>query len=256
MFTRCVIAVSKSQEFLLKVRRPSLFFFDDVGHYGAGVCVCVCCMLYGCESWVLYQHLVRKLDEFHMRCLRRIAGIKWQDRVPNTEVLHLCGITGIEAFLLQAQYRWVGHVVRMQHDRIPKQILYGQLLSGKCPQCGPVRRYKDTVRDNLKRCGIHPQSLVSAPLDRGQWRSTCRTAIAAFEEARVASLQRKRAARKHQVVSSTTIIIIIFYLRHGRVIGATKSAHPELGSLPVVVPIDEAVRRTRRCSPCVNQNFT
>ena len=34
-------------------------------------------------------------------------------------------------------------------------------------------------------------------------------------------------------------------------IGATKSAHPELGSLPIVVPIDEAVRRTRRCSPCV-----
>jgi len=39
--------------------------------------------------------------------------------------------------------------------------------------------------------------------------------------------------------------------RHGRVIGATKSAHPELGSLPIVVPIDEAVRRTRQCSPCV-----
>jgi len=43
--------------------------------------------------------------------------------------------------------------------------------------------------DNLKRCGIHPQSLVSVPLDRGQWRSTCRTAIAAFEEAQVASLE-------------------------------------------------------------------
>ena len=38
---------------------------------------------------------------------------------------------------------------------------------------------------------------------------------------------------------------------HGRVIGATMSAHPELGSLPIVVPIDEAVRRTRRCSPCM-----
>ena len=63
-----------------------------------------------------------------MRCLRRIAGIKWQDRVPNTEVLHLCGITGIEAFLLQAQFRWVGHIVRMQDDSIPKQVLYGQLV--------------------------------------------------------------------------------------------------------------------------------
>ena len=57
-------------------------------------------LLYGCESWVLYRRSVCKLDEFHMRCLRRIAGIKWQDRVPNTEVLHFYGITGIEAFLL------------------------------------------------------------------------------------------------------------------------------------------------------------
>ena len=69
------------------------------------VCVCVCVCV-----------RVRRLDEFHMRCLRKIAGIKWQDRVPNTEVLRLCGISGIEAFLLAAQLRWVGHVVRMDDD--------------------------------------------------------------------------------------------------------------------------------------------
>ena len=202
-------------------------------------------LLYGCESWVLYRRSVRKLDEFHMRCLRRIASINWQDRVPNTEVLHLCGTTGIEAFLLQAQFRWVVHEVRMQDDRIPKQMLYGQLSSGKRPQCGPVRRYKDTVRDNLKRCGIHPQSLISVPPDRGQWRSTCLTAIATFEEARVASLQRKWAVRKHQIISNTNTAW------HDHVIAATKSAHPELGSLPIIVSIDEAVHHTRRCSPCV-----
>ena len=74
-----------------------------------------------------------------MRCPCRIAGIKWQDWVPTTEVLHLCGITGIEAFLLQAQFHWVDHVVRMQDNCIPKQILYGQLSSGKRPQNVPVR---------------------------------------------------------------------------------------------------------------------
>jgi len=42
-------------------------------------------LLYGCESCVLYRRSVRRLDEFHMRCLRKIVGIKWQDRVPNTE---------------------------------------------------------------------------------------------------------------------------------------------------------------------------
>jgi len=96
-------------------------------------------LLYGCESWVLYRRSVHKLDEFHMRCQCRIAGIKWQDWVPTTEVLHLCGITGIEAFLLQAQFHWVDHVVRMQDNCIPKQILYGQLSSGKRPQNVPVR---------------------------------------------------------------------------------------------------------------------
>jgi len=124
-----------------------------------------------------------------------------------TEVLHLCGITGIEAFLLQARFRWVGHVVRMQDDCIPKQILYGQLSSGKRPQCGRVRRYKDTVRDNLQRCGIHPQSLISAPHDREQWRSTCRTAIAALRKAGLPVYRGNEggrgAAHKHQVISST-----------------------------------------------------
>ena len=65
-------------------------------------------LLYRCESWVLYRRSVRRLDEFHVRCLRKIAGIKWQDRVLNTEVLCLCGSSGIEAFLLAAQLRWVG----------------------------------------------------------------------------------------------------------------------------------------------------
>ena len=93
-----------------------------------------------------------------------------------------------------------GHVVRMQDDRIPKQILYGQLSSGKRPQCGPFRRYKDTVRHTLKTCGIHQQSLVSASLDRGQWHMTCQAAVAAFEEIWVATLERKWAAHKRQVV--------------------------------------------------------
>ena len=137
----------------------------------------------------------------HMRCLRKIAGIKWQDRVPNTEVLRLCGISGIEAVLLAAQLRWVGHVVRMDDKRIPKQIFFGQLSSGKRPQCGPLRRYKDTVKVNTKRCGLQPKSLSTAALDRAQWRTTCQSAIEAFDETPVAELDRKRAAGKQQAVN-------------------------------------------------------
>ena len=48
--------------------------------------VVITTLLYGCESWITYRRHIRSLDQFHMRCLRRIARITWQDKIPNTEV--------------------------------------------------------------------------------------------------------------------------------------------------------------------------
>ena len=44
-------------------------------------------LLYGSESWTTYARQENRLESFHIRCLRRILGIKWQDRVTNTAVL-------------------------------------------------------------------------------------------------------------------------------------------------------------------------
>ena len=74
-------------------------------------------LLYGCEAWTPYRRQIRRLDQFHMRCLRRIANIKWQDMIPNTEVLQRCAQTGIEHYIKCAQLRWSGHLVRMADRR-------------------------------------------------------------------------------------------------------------------------------------------
>jgi len=105
----------------------------------------------------------------------------------------------MEALLLQVQFRWAGHLVRMPDNRIPKQIFYGQLESGTRLPGGPVRRYKDTLKINLKRCGINPNLPNSAALNRSSWRTECHQAIDKFEETRVATLERKCAARKYGV---------------------------------------------------------
>jgi len=76
----------------------------------------------------------------HLRCLRSIASIRWQDRITIVAVLDKCGITGIEAFLLQAQFRWIGHVITMPDTRIPKQVFFAQLASGSRFRGGPVQR--------------------------------------------------------------------------------------------------------------------
>ena len=50
--------------------------------------------------------------------------------VPNTEVFKACNIDGIETFLLSAQFRWSGHLVCMEDERIPKAVFYGEIKEG------------------------------------------------------------------------------------------------------------------------------
>ena len=49
-------------------------------------------LLYGSESWTLYSRQERRLNAFHLRCLRRLLGITWQDRVTNTNILAMAGM--------------------------------------------------------------------------------------------------------------------------------------------------------------------
>ena len=56
-------------------------------------------LLYGGESWTLYTRQERRLNTSHLRCLRRILGISWQDHIPNTEVLARAGTLSMYALL-------------------------------------------------------------------------------------------------------------------------------------------------------------
>ena len=64
-----------------------------------------------------------------MRHLRYLIGIKWQDKIANNEVLQRAKMDGIEAMLMQAQLRFVGHVQQMSVDRMPKEIFCSELSS-------------------------------------------------------------------------------------------------------------------------------
>ena len=106
-------------------------------------------LLYGCEAWTPYRRHIRRLDQFHMRCLLQIAGIKWQDMVPNTGVLEQCGTCGIEFHIKRAQLRWSGHLVRMNDDRIPKALFYGQPKTGCRRRGGQRKRYDSNTSPSL-----------------------------------------------------------------------------------------------------------
>ena len=156
--------------------------------------VVVSTLLYGCEAWTLYRHNIRKLDQFHMRCLRKIANIRWQEQVPNTVVLQKCGTVGIEAIIIASQLRWVGHIARMPDERIPKRVFYGQLSSGQRSRGRPLLRYKDRLKDSLKACRM--EISIDMAQDRPAWRRACHEGVERFEKARISNLEEKRRQRK------------------------------------------------------------
>ncbi|KAJ3602332.1 hypothetical protein NHX12_030091 [Muraenolepis orangiensis] len=139
-------------------------------HLRTKVCVyqaiCITTLLYSCEAWVTYSRHIRALEQFHIRCLQRILGITWRDRVPHSEVLSKTNCRSIEATITQHQLRWLGHVVRMPSNRLPRRVLYGQLHHGRRSAGGQKKRYKDQLKTALKKCKIRPEALEDA---YGMW---------------------------------------------------------------------------------------
>ncbi|KAK4299069.1 hypothetical protein Pmani_028621 [Petrolisthes manimaculis] len=77
-----------------------------------------------------YASQERKLNSFHLKCLRHILHIQWQDRVPSTEVLKRANMHSMFVILSKRCLRWLGHVKRMECDLILKDLLYGERANG------------------------------------------------------------------------------------------------------------------------------
>ncbi|XP_034071876.1 LOW QUALITY PROTEIN: uncharacterized protein LOC117545945 [Gymnodraco acuticeps] len=177
-------------------------------HLHTKVCVyqaiCITTLLYSCEAWVTYSHHIRVLEQFHIRCLQRILGITWRDRVPHSEVLSKTSCRSIEATITQHQLRWLGHVVRMPSNRLPRRVLYGQLHHGRRSAGGQKKRYKDQLKTALKKCKIRPEALEDAAADRNTWRQLCRDGTQMLEEERTAIRQERRLRRNTPTVAVAT----------------------------------------------------
>nr|VZI15401.1 unnamed protein product [Spirometra erinaceieuropaei] len=156
-------------------------------------------LLYGAETWTVYTKQARRLNHFHLSCLRRILRLKWQDRIPDTDVLERTGILSIYAILTQMHLRWSGHLVRMDDERLPKRLFYGDVETGSRRQGGRIRRYKDTLKSALKRLQINTANWEELALDRPTWRRTVKTGAAIYEANRITVAKAKREARKSQL---------------------------------------------------------
>ena len=150
-------------------------------------------LLYACETWTVYQRHAKKLNHFHLSCLKKILKIRWQDKIPDTEVLKKANMQSVHTLLELAQIRWTGHVTRMPDERLPKKV---QLQEGKRSQGGQKKRCKDTLKASHKDFNIPTESWEQAAQDRTKWRCLINKGASKFEAKRICEAERKRKERK------------------------------------------------------------
>ena len=160
--------------------------------------------LYACEIQTFDQRHAKRLNHFHTRCTGKRLTIKWEDRIPHTEVLKRAGMQNVHTLLKFAQLRQTGHVTRMPDEHLPKKTLYGELQVGKHSHGGQKKRYKDTLNASLKDFNIPTELWEWIAQDQTKWRGLVRRGAGEYEAKRISKAEQKRAQQKARAKASPT----------------------------------------------------
>ena len=133
---------------------------------------------YGMAAWAIPQKLVSKLEGFHRRCVRGVAGVtrkrQRDERITTEQVQKMVGIERTFAEMMRKQrLRWLGHVGRMSEERLPFCMMYGK-LAGDLPRGGRKKRWKDRVNQDLAEVGVGQNEWFELAQDRVAWDAICR----------------------------------------------------------------------------------
>ena len=131
--------------------------------------------------------------------------IRWQDKEKSQtlKVLHRVDMTSIHTLISKNQLRWSGQVVRMDDNRLPKRIFYGELATGKRTTGSQFRHY--TLKASLKNFNINPDTWENLAAIRTTWCSEIQRAATQYENIRMKKAEDKRAERKNRMYTESTI---------------------------------------------------
>ena len=91
---------------------------------------------------------------FHNCCIRTILGVtkseQWKKRIRSDQLAVALGMEEKMAdILMRHRLRWLEHLARMESNRLPKQLPFGELVK-KRPCRGTKRRWGDVAAADIK----------------------------------------------------------------------------------------------------------
>jgi len=93
--------------------------------------------------------------------------------------------------------------VWMPDNRLPKQLLFGQLTHGVRPASGPKLRFKDIIKHNIKAFGTTTDNWEQAAMERSKYRAFLHSGAMLAEVTRAERVKEKRRRLKDRTSPET-----------------------------------------------------
>ena len=138
-------------------------------------------LLYGSETWRMTKRDEHKLDSFQHKCLRKVLKIHWPMKVTDEEVRERTKSERISTQVKIRMWRWIGHVLRMKPDSLPRTALTWA-AKGKRKR----GRSRETLRRTVEkeRCEMGFKTWAEAAriaIDKKRWKDTIKSPILQVE---------------------------------------------------------------------------
>ena len=150
-------------------------------------------MLYGCVMWspraYHYDTLRRAHHRFLTRCIAWRKHSRADHPISNVDTLIKTESDSIETTLRRRRILFTGFVARMEDTRLPKCVMFGEMVRGAGCVGGQEKEWMGCFLDDLRAFDINADQWTTAPQDKGGW---CRMAEQGRNiSSRNGSLQRK-----------------------------------------------------------------
>ena len=132
---------------------------------------------YGSEAWALRKADENLLDVFQRNRLRIVQGTRLNDRTSNSRHYEKRGSILVSRAIMKERLRWLGHVLRIKSDRLPKIVLFSQPSRARWKAGRPCLGWEDVIKKDLNDMGASCEGVKRKALYRLGRRRSVRSCV-------------------------------------------------------------------------------